>query len=68
MDSTWQLAPELPTTVDETGVPCNVISVDAKDSFRVFYESAWQDSKVQYRLLDGVGATVWDVRSLLTPC
>lgn len=49
-------------------MPCNVISVDAKDSFRVFYESAWQDSKVQYRLLDGVGATVWDVRSLLTPC
>eukprot|EP00892_Ulva_mutabilis_P007091 jgi/Ulvmu1/4754/UM020_0039.1 len=66
VDSTWQLAPGLPSTIDETGVPCNVISVDAKDSFRIYYESTWEDSLVKYRLLDEAGAPVRDVCYSLT--
>lgn len=62
VDNTWELAPELPSSVDDAGVPCNVISVDAKDSFRIYYESSWADSQVQFRLLDSEGSVVWDVR------
>lgn len=48
-------------------MPCNVISVDAKDSFRIYYESSWKDSQVQFRLLDSDGGMVWDVRAF-APC
>lgn len=64
VDNSWELAPELPSSVDEAGVPCNVISVDAKDSFRIYYESSWEDGQVQFRLLDSDGGVVWDVRKL----
>lgn len=52
VDGTWQVSSDMPTAKDADGIPCNVISVHARDNFAVYYKTGWKACSIAYRLLD----------------
>ena len=55
VDGVWQVSADMPTAKDGDGIPCNVISVHARDNFAVYYKTGWRSSELQYRVLDRDG-------------
>jgi hypothetical protein len=61
VDKQWRLSPDFPTEMGETDELCNVIHVDARDSFHIFYNTTWRNAIVRCRVLDEDGLPVNDV-------
>ena len=67
VDGVWQVSANMPTAKDGDGIPCNVITVHARDNFAVYYKTGWRTSELQYRVLDRDGLPMSKVRPHTEP-
>jgi hypothetical protein len=63
VNNEWRLRPDLPTEVADNGELCNVITVNAADTFHIFCNTTWSNATLRSRLLDEEGASMSEVRS-----
>lgn len=64
VDGSWQVSAEMPTTTDADGIPCNVLTVHARENFALYYNTSWKSCEMRYRILDRDGVPLGDVRPL----
>ena len=65
VDGKWRLRADLPQEMSESGKLCNVINVEASESFHVFSNTGWHTATLRSRLLHEDGTPFADVRPRL---
>jgi hypothetical protein len=63
VDGKWRLRPDLPQEVSESGKLCNVINVEASESFHIFSDTGWEAPMLRLRVLQEDGTPFADVRT-----
>lgn len=63
VNNEWRLRSDLPTEVADNGELCNVITVNAADTFHIFCNTGWSSATLKSRLLDEGGASMSEVQS-----
>ena len=61
VDNKWRLRYDLPQEENENGELCNVIDVDASESFHIFSNTSWPTATLCARMVDDDGRAVSEV-------
>lgn len=68
VDNKWRLRYDLETEENEAGELCNVVDVDASESFHVFSNTSWPTATLRARMVDDGGAALTEVRAWGAVC